>query len=433
MSKSSQFDSTQAPQSFIGPKARTSNLGALALVSLVSGSVACGSVDFGADTDGDVGHTQAAISGGNLASNNNAPFNAVVKLPGCTGTKIGPRRFLTAGHCNGMINPSRGVSGGAQVTIDNSLNGNSPTTVSVNRFYVHPSYGDPAGMGSDAAVLDVSQDTASISTMGVDSSTVPQPSGVTLLGYGCDDENPANGGKKQWANRTTLTFAEITTLSGPGTAVHDPLYLYYNGGPVSGPYVQLCPGDSGGPVVRFFSTPTDSFWRVSGIDVYRFNDSANTVKMSASTRTAPIATWIGAPAIGAVHGTIANVLSGKCLSGGGATASGSAVTLEVCDPTTTIVGTQFWSIVATSIGGNIKNQIKNGKSGLCLDGGLVAGATNLTMQACVVAGRQRWSFTASGQTSIAHEQTSQLLGALANATDLFNAESNNRQRWLIAP
>jgi hypothetical protein len=416
---------------------KTSKLAArLALASLVMGSAACGAVGPGGESDeADVGQSQEGISGGNLAANNNAPFNAVVKLPGCTGTKIGPRRFLTAGHCNGMINPARSTTGGAQVTIDNTLNGNSPTTIAVSRFYVHPSYGDPAGMGSDAAVLDVSQDTPSISTMAVDNLTVPQPSGVTILGYGCDDRNPSNGGKKQWANLTTLTFAEITALAGSGTAVHDPLYLYYNGGPVDGNYVQLCPGDSGGPVVRFFSTSTGSSWRVSGIDVYRFNDSANTVKMSASTRTAPIAGWIGAPTLGAVHGTITNVLTGKCLSGGGATTSGSAVILDVCDPTTASSGTQFWSLVPTNIGGVVKNQIKNGKSGLCLDGGTTAGATNLTMTSCLVAARQRWSVTANAQTpgTIVQEQTGQNLGALGGATDIFSSEGNNRQRWLVAP
>src|SRR4051794_33202829 len=93
------YQAMRSIRRFHAPVLKTSQFGArLAVASAILGGAGCGAVDPEGQTDpARVGQIEEGISGGNLATNNNAPFNAVVKLPGCTGTKIGPRRFLTAG------------------------------------------------------------------------------------------------------------------------------------------------------------------------------------------------------------------------------------------------------------------------------------------------------------------------------------------------
>jgi hypothetical protein len=405
----------------------------LAFVVLAVGSTACGASE---PTDAAaIGKTQEGITGGNLASNNNDPFGSAVKLAGCSGTKIGPRMFLTAGHCSGFVmNPQRAANGGTQVTVDNSLAGSSPTSVGVDRFYMHPAYTGPYTPGVDAAVLFISQDTPSIPTMAVDTASVPDGVGLPILGYGCDDRTPAHGGQKQWSNFVTLSMAQLQVMR-PDLAATYPQRMYYDGGPFDGDYRQVCSGDSGGPAVRNFADQYGSFWKVTGITIQKIFDVTTHRMMSVSTRTGPIAAWLITPTLGAVHGTVTNVLSGMCLSGAGAVTSGSPVTLEVCDATTTASGTQFWSVFNSTLGGVVKQQLQNGKSGLCLDGGTVAGATSLTMSTCATVQRQRWTLTASATTpsEMVQELTGQKMGALASGVDLFTSESANRQRWLIAP
>ena len=435
MPENSTVESTQSRQS-----ARTfePRIG-LALVALALGSTACGAVGPGEQTDAAaVGQTQEGISGGVLAANNNAPFSSAVKLGVCSGAKVAARMFLTAAHCSVIVNPQRAANGGTQLTVDNSLGGNSPTTVGVDRFYIHPSYTNPtlspANPSIDAAVLFVSQDTPSIPTLPVDTGIVNDGVGIPVLGYGCDDRNPAHGGQKQWWNLVTLSKADLLVRR-PDMGALNSNYMFYDGGPTDGDYHQVCTSDSGGPAVNSFLNPIGVYWKVTGITVDQMIDVTQHRKMSVSVRTGAIAAWLITPTLGAVHGTITNVLSGMCLSGVNAVTSGSPVVLTPCDPTTTASGTQYWQVMNKTFGSVVKQQLQNGKSGLCLDGGTVADATSLTMSTCANVPQQRWALTANPTTpsEIVQELSGQNMGALGAYTDLSTRENTNRQRWLIVP
>ena len=115
-----------------------------------------------------------ADHGRKLSFLNTDPYDAVVKIQvprgGCSATKIGARRFLTAAHC---LNP--GSSVGSTVRITNSLSGSSwDVTTTMTRVDVHPSWrGDDFALTTyDVGVFEIGIDTPAIATRTIRSTYV---------------------------------------------------------------------------------------------------------------------------------------------------------------------------------------------------------------------------------------------------------------------
>lgn len=207
-----------------------------------------------------LGHVTRALEGGRLALEEE--FGATVNLrffgfgsvspdavPGCTGTKVGERHFLTASHC---VADAQGLSEqllpGATVVVvsDNrSLYGRSLTVVQTSLAtphmylgYVHPP--GAAYQPPDAALIEVQETTPEIPIAVVDTTQVEVGHPLVKGGYGCEFFGGPHG------TRYKVAFVPS---QGPGASSWAPFLVTPglasdpNGG--SG-----CPGDSGSPAYR---------------------------------------------------------------------------------------------------------------------------------------------------------------------------------------
>ncbi len=134
---------------------------------------------------------------------------SVALLSGCTGTLIGKRTVLTAGHCVGY-------SGYAKL---------GGSTYYTSKIYRHPSYG--GGNYNDVAVMILKQEVQGITPTPI-ATQVPQVGqAITLVGFGKTGENSGGYGTKRF---TTNTISKVRTST-----------LSYYG------KKNICNGDSGGP------------------------------------------------------------------------------------------------------------------------------------------------------------------------------------------
>jgi hypothetical protein len=235
------------------------------------------------------GPVALALSGG--TPDTGGRFPAVVVLVAgprsqCSGTKIGPRRLLTAAHCvvdtgTGELRPAYRPGGRLRI-------GNAPVPaaagdlhpVQVRRTHLAPAFSDGlqrflafkrkriaafreqfqgtellrrimemeathhfTARYPDAAVIDLDTATPDIPSLPVDQRPLTREAPVTLVGYGCASidqrasENAAHPfGVRRWAETAVIRVDPVNFFS----------YARYlrDGAP------SLCPGDSGGPVLR---------------------------------------------------------------------------------------------------------------------------------------------------------------------------------------
>lgn len=279
----------------------------LYLSAAIYGIAGCGSALSSEEVADELGQP---ITGGTafIEAQNVGPINnTVVKLLGCTGTKIGARRFLTAAHCVTTLQP------GQQIAVTNGISGNfelaSTATLEVSQVHRHPTYfPNPNGhLSYDIALIDVVGLSPQLPTLAANSFNVPyvQP-GITgfLNAYGCD-LNSANDGKKQYATFPTTIRNNLAL---------DTFWFWSKADkpPNPNPEVQVCPGDSGGAL--FINT--NNTWWIAGIVTGGGVDPQGNPG-SSFARTGNVRQWLLNPGFNAyVHqqkGFLINELSNKCI------------------------------------------------------------------------------------------------------------------------
>jgi len=195
-----------------------------------------------------------AMSGGKKASPADAPF--IVALPnGCTGTLIAPDRVLTAGHCLDNFTPSN-----FRVHIGTATNpGFSDGGVETRGFAVEPRFKESFPFAHRAPQNAIAQFDVGIILLaqpvtGVTPVKLGTPAdekvGTTgsLFGYGIHTSSPRDFS-------TTLRTGDLTIISASKCAKAYPKAIIASElctqdlKSKRAPFVQPCPGDSGGPTL----------------------------------------------------------------------------------------------------------------------------------------------------------------------------------------
>jgi hypothetical protein len=223
-----------------------------------------------------------------------ADYAAVIVLAAgprsvCSATKIGPRRFVTAAHCvvdavRAQLRPA--FEPGGQVRISNALMPRDESDfarLEVVGTRLPPDYMDGlarfqayrrqrretlaevlsgaelerrmlllsmrhhfAARFPDLAVVDVAATTPEIPSLPVDLTPLRRDDAVTLVGYGCEHspltpETPGLAGDRPFGRRSA---GRTRVIRADRVNVYTHARLMADGAP------SLCPGDSGGAVLR---------------------------------------------------------------------------------------------------------------------------------------------------------------------------------------
>lgn len=217
-----------------------------------------------------------AMVGGTVHPLGFSKFPATIKIRhNCTGAKIGPRTFLTAGHC--VIDGKTGTfmdmfKAGGKIDITNNplpLFDVGFVTLTVEDVFVDTryalgcspvpcDYNKMRSSGPDLAIIRVIETTPLIPTASIDPSPVIDDTPIVLNGFGCEDYNnrsvpvptepPGNfpSGRLSSFQTKALDAARTAAILSPG--IPNSFYFYTPGRAVDSTHAGLCPGDSGGPV-----------------------------------------------------------------------------------------------------------------------------------------------------------------------------------------
>lgn len=341
-------------------------------------------------TESNVATTTQGITGGTLVTSNTSPFSSVVRFAGgCTATKVSNRRFLTAGHCIGAL----GIAAGNIIQVTNALDGVSSTVnLTVASVFVHPSVDNvilypntdtsvEGHMAYDVAVVDVTTDTPNITRQPVDSIVFGDGIQGDDIGYGCDNTNPAHQGQKQVGNFTAMSLAALRASTGQSTAYTLDVYRHNATFDMALDGRQICPGDSGGPVIRIGDQA------IAGIN------SVFAGPLSYVVRTANIRRWIEQPQSNVFQngsgGFFLNAFTAKCIGVAGSPIEAESV---ICSAPRQELDSQFWTLQLQPSG---YFTVVNGGNGNCLSiqrAALRAGV-GLDARACTGSDTQSWKFT----------------------------------------
>jgi V8-like Glu-specific endopeptidase len=334
-------------------------------------------------TEGDdpVDESTSEITGGTLVTSNVYPYDAVIRFKGnnnpggCTATKIGARRLITAAHCLEDGN----VTVGGTIKLTNRLDGDRDLggTFTVDATYIHPGRQNATfarHRSYDIALIDLTTDLPSgWTTLPLREDYVGAGVSGRFVGYGCDDTS-THDGQKQRASFTTAT-EEAWRAQAPDSNKILGDYVYwavFDGGGT----VRSCAGDSGAPWLFW----DGSRWEVGAID------KDNDAPWSMASRISNVWRWLAHPnaAVGdARWGFWLNGKSNLCIGvPGGSTAEGAHLAQYFCDGRKQTDDNQYWQLQKRARARFY--QIVNGKSGKCIGvrGGSAASGAQIVLDSC---------------------------------------------------
>lgn len=379
-----------------------------------------------ASIDDSFAERSQAITGGTLLTEeqNIGVDAATVKLSlGCTGTKIGVQRFLTAAHCV----PSLRV--GDTIAITNGLSGNfepeSTAVLTVSAVHVHPTNFNPNPRQTyDVALIDTVETSPGLplAAGAIHTPYVEPGTEGALTAYGCD-LNSGNGGQKQWAPFVTTTR---------GVEELDTFWSW-----ASGDDPQVCPGDSGGPL---FVRVRAGVWRIAGVVTGGGVDPQG-FPGSSFARVGNVRQWITNPGHNVYanqqRGFFINQSSNHCIGIDVAAPlqNGASARQYWCDGRNagrqTTADHQYWILEAS---GN-SWRFRNTNSNRCLEDDVLSNSA--VQRPCSMSSRQLWDVGASGTyrriRNVASGEcliaTSDLNGALIGTVSCFNQQL---QSWVFS-
>jgi hypothetical protein len=335
-----------------------------------------------------------AITGGTLVPSNFVPLSSAVRFEFinafgssfCSGQKVASNLYWTAGHCVDDVK----VGDTVKVTnnLSGSFTGTSSYTRRVNTVATHPSLLNAYKMlplGKFPANYDVGRLTFTETTPNIPSYATHETAWIgsdqllILAGYGCDDANSANSGKKQWASFILENQTEAAAVG------KDAAYYTHNMIDVSSTQ-QGCSGDSGGPAWTFNGTT----YKTAGIAVH------GGFGYTGFARFANVRNWLAIAShndfsVG-FQGFIFNHYTGRCVS----PATSGHVERD-CDGRNQNSDTQSWKLATSGVAGTF--YIVNGSSGKCLDLDTTVSGAKLVERTCLPTSQstntQRWRFDAT--------------------------------------
>jgi secreted trypsin-like serine protease len=185
----------------------------------------------------------------------------------CTGTIIGPRTVITAGHC--FAEPAKEIGIPAETfakyvrigfgtKVIASATDSAVTLVEVADIVIHPEYGKipieeakPTDADPDLTIVHLAQDipsTAVVATLVTDASRIAVGTKLTIAGFGLTGlqlTNPDEAAQDPKLAKLDPTFA--TSLNMTNVTIAEPTLNPYQFGYMTQEGRTACNGDSGGP------------------------------------------------------------------------------------------------------------------------------------------------------------------------------------------
>lgn len=222
----------------------------------------------------------------------------------CTASKVGPKTFLTAGHC--VFGDSQGrlladYLPGRKITI--ATHYDVKKRVTVDEVHSHETYvnfiqdrirnGKSTSAGAlvafDIALISVTDETNDIEIAEPDYEPVLNDETIILSGYGCT----TNTIKKSGSGTYKMAMAKVV----PSNVIERDIYkrditrahefnFYSEGKSLNKNAASICPGDSGGPVYR------EKDRTIIGVNSqYIFKDRTGLSYVNTHTRLSAVADW----------------------------------------------------------------------------------------------------------------------------------------------
>lgn len=205
--------------------------------------------------------SQKGLINGSFAQVSAYPW--IARFAGCTGAKVGPKTFLTAGHC--VLPLER--QGVKTVTISDYADRSHELTLV--RIHIHCSYrsycdANDCSVGiafrsqsADVGIITVAEETPEIAILPIHFGPRTAEEKIYVLGYGCQDnyfDHTGSGALKISPTSIENTIAGYFVTPGPeeDLTAKTAASLAANGIPEKPEGIPgLCPGDSGGPFLSY--------------------------------------------------------------------------------------------------------------------------------------------------------------------------------------